>query len=87
MPRFWFVNSVRYVSPIALAILFVWNLYDLFVNKGGHYGYALWAEVLGGWLISALVFAAGFIIRLVVKQKKKKGFEETEIVWIEDDEV
>lgn len=85
MPRWWFHISVRYVAPAALIILFVWNLYNLFVNKGGHYGYALWAECLAGWLVSALVFASGLIMRLVIRHKKKKGFVEAEIVWTEED--
>lgn len=85
MPRWWFHISVRYVAPAALIILFVWNLYNLFVNKGGHYGYALWAECLAGWLVSALVFASGLIMRLVIRHKEKKGFVEAEIVWTEED--
>lgn len=85
MPRWWFHISVRYVAPAALIALFVWNLYNLFVNKGGHYGYALWAECLAGWLVSALVFASGLIMRLVIRHKKKKGFVEAEIVWTEED--
>lgn len=86
MPAFWFELSIRFISPIALTILFVWNMYDLFVIKNGHYAYAFWAELIGGWLISALVFASGFISKLVIRYlKKKKGFVEAEIVWEEDD--
>lgn len=86
MSRWWFHISVRYVAPAALITLFIWNLYHLFVNKGGHYGYALWAECLAGWLVSALVFASGFIMRLVIRHKKKKGFVEAEIIWTEEDQ-
>lgn len=85
MPRFWFRTSVRFIAPIVLSILFVWNLYDLFAIKGGHYGYALWAELIGGWLVSVLVFCSGFFVRLVVQRKKKKGFVEEEILWKEED--
>lgn len=85
MPRLWFRISIRYVAPTALALLFIWNLYHLFVDKGGQYGYALWAECLGGWLVSALVFASGFIMKLVIRHKEKKGFVEAEIVWTEED--
>lgn len=85
MPRFWFRASVRFIAPIVLSILFVWNLYDLFAIKGGHYGYALWAELIGGWLVSVLVFCSGFFVRLVVQRKKKKGFVEEEILWKEED--
>lgn len=84
MPAFWFVTSVKFISPIALAGLFGWNMYNLFVNKGGHYGYALWAEIAGGWAVSVLVFVSGFIIRMIVNARKKHGFVENEVVWKED---
>ena len=85
MPRFWFRASVRFIAPLVLSILFVWNLYDLFALKGGHYGYALWAELLAGWLVSVLVFLSGFFVRLIVKRKKKNGFVENEVVWKDED--
>lgn len=84
MPSLWFSISVRYIAPISLAILFVWNIYDLFVKRNGRYGYALWAEFIAGWLISALVFVSGFIMKLIISNKKKNGFEEAEVVWEED---
>ena len=84
MKRGWFRISIRYIAPITLTILFVWNIYSLFALKGGHYGYALWAELIAGWLVSILVFVSGFIIRLVINHKKKHGFEEEELVWKED---
>ena len=85
MPRFWIRASIRYIAPATLLVLFVWNLYVLFVQKDGHYGYAFWAECVAGWLVSALVFASGFILKLVVHNRKKKGYVEDEIVW-EDEE-
>lgn len=81
MPRLWFRVAIRYVAPITLCVLFVWNLYVLFVQNGGHYNYALWAECLAGWLVSALVFASGFILKLVIRHKKKRGYVEEEIAW------
>lgn len=87
VPRFWFRTSIRYVAPVALTILFVWNLYNLFVVKGGHYGYALWAECLAGWLVSALVFASGFILRIIINHKKKNGYVESEVLWEEDEDL
>lgn len=85
MPRMWFRLAIRYIAPISLSVLFIWNLYNLFAVKGGHYGYALWAECLGGWLVSALVFVSGFIVKAVVKHKVKHGFVEEEIEWVDDD--
>lgn len=87
MPAAWFNFSVKFFSPIALAVLFVWNLYDIFARKGGHYNadYAFWAEIAGGWVVSLLVFTSGIFIRLVINHKKKNGFVEEEIIWEEND--
>ena len=87
VPRFWFRTSIRYIAPIALSILFIWNLYNLFVVKGGTYNYAVWAECLAGWLVSALVFASGFIMKIIVSLKRRKGYVESEIVWEEEKEL
>ncbi|MDD6039193.1 MAG: sodium-dependent transporter [bacterium] len=81
MPRFWFHISVKYISPILLIVLFCWNMYNLFVIKGGVYSYAIWAEAIAGWLVSILVFTSGLWVRLIVNHKKKNGFVEEEIVW------
>ncbi len=81
MPAWWFNTSIKFVAPALLAGLFIWNMIDLFVKKGGHYGYPLWAEIAAGWVVSGLVFISGFIIRIIINNKKKKGFVENEIVW------
>lgn len=67
----WFVTSIKFVTPLSLAGLFVWNVYTLFVKNNGIYGYARWAEFIGGWLITVLVFASGIIIYYVTKKSKK----------------
>ncbi|MDO5381971.1 MAG: hypothetical protein Q4F06_04500 [Eubacteriales bacterium] len=85
MPRIWLRASIRFIAPIALTILFVWNIYNLFVVNHGHYGYALWAECIAGWAVSALVFLSGAIAKIVIHFKKKKGFVESEIEWKEED--
>ncbi len=82
MPRFWLRLSIRWVAPILLSILFIWNMVQLFAKNGGIYGdYPLWAEILGGWLMTAMFLAIGFIMRAVVKHKKKAGFQEDDISW------
>ncbi|MBQ8427865.1 MAG: hypothetical protein IJX18_01270, partial [Clostridia bacterium] len=70
MPRWWFETSVKILSPLVLTFFFGWNLVSLFQN-GGYGGYPLWAQILGGWLISALVLAMGFIVALLCKKNKK----------------
>ncbi len=87
IPSFWILASIKFVAPISLAALFIWNMYSLFVTNGGHYGYALWAEVSAGWVVSILVFLSGFIARVVINHmKKKRNFIENEIIWEETEE-
>ena len=82
MPAWWFITSVKFVAPILLTTLFCWNLYDLFVTQNGNYGgYPQWALFVGGWLITILVMASGFIVKAIVAAKKKKGFVEEEVIW------
>ena len=82
-PYWWFASSVKVIAPVLLVGLFVWNMIDLFGNKGGSYGdYPIWAQVTAGWVVSGLVFLSGFIARLVINYKKKKeGFVEDEVEW------
>ncbi|MBQ9886536.1 MAG: sodium-dependent transporter [Lachnospiraceae bacterium] len=82
MPFVWFATSVKYVSPVLLSGLFIWNMVNLFAyNDGSYGGYPIWAQVVAGWAISVLVFASGFIAKVVIAKKKKAGFVEDEIVW------
>ncbi len=84
MAKWWFVGSIKFIAPVVLCVFFVWNLITLFVG-GGIYGakdnYSLASNIIGGWLISALVFASGFIIKAIVRAKSKNGFVEDEISW------
>lgn len=88
MPAWWFETAIKYVAPLALTILLVWNLYNLFVVKKGHYNsdYPIWAECVAGWLVSALVFVSGIVVRVIINHKKKKGFVEEEVIWKDDEE-
>ncbi len=82
MPFVWFAASIKFASPVLLVALFTWNMISLFGISGGSYGgYPIWAQVIAGWVVSALVFASGFIAKAVIAAKKKKGFVEDEIVW------
>ncbi|MCU0728172.1 MAG: hypothetical protein MUE73_20685, partial [Planctomycetes bacterium] len=79
-----FITSVKVVAPLLLTGLLVWNVVSLF-QGGGVYGassgYSLLSNILGGWAITALVFASGFIVLLIVKRREKRGFVEEEIEW------
>ena len=82
-PYWWFASSIKVIAPVLLIALFVWNMIDLFGNKGGSYGdYPIWAQVTAGWVVSGLVFISGFIARLIINYKKKKeGFVEDDVEW------
>ena len=63
-------NAKRFVTPY------------FFVKNGGSYGeYPIWAQIVAGWIVTVLVFASGFIAKLVVNKKKKEGYVEDEVVW------
>ena len=86
MPFVWFATSVKFIAPLLLAGLFAWNMYTLFAVKGGTYdpNYPIWAQIVAGWAVSALIFISGFIVKVVVKKKQKTGYIEDEVVWEDD---
>ncbi len=85
MPYWWFNASIKFVAPVLLLGLFVWNMIVLFGEKGGSYGdYPIWAQVVAGWAVSVLVFASGFIAKIFVNQRKINGYTEDEVVWKEN---
>lgn len=84
VPAWWFQLSIKFLAPIVLSALFIWNIVTLF-SGGGIYGaadgYSLTANLIGGWGIMALSLLSGLIIKAVVKAKAKKGFVEEDIAW------
>ncbi len=83
-PYWWLAASIKVVSPLLLAGLFVWNLYVLFHDKGGSYdqNYPMWAQIAAGWVVSGLVFISGFVAGGIINHKKKKEhFVEDEVLW------
>ena len=84
MPAWWFLPSIKFVSPIVLMGLFGWNLYNL-ITGGGVYGaadgYSMTANILFGWVISALILLSGFIVRIIVNINSKSGYTEDERTW------
>ncbi len=81
MPKLWFNLTVKVIAPVVLGVLFVWNIVDLFVNKGGIYGaadgYNVASNVLAGWVIFGLCMISGFII----PRFKSKNKDENEKTW------
>lgn len=84
-PYGWFAASVKFIAPVLLTALFIWNMVTLFGKNGGSYNpdYPIWAQIAAGWAVSVLVFASGFIARLFVKKFKKNGYTEDEVSWRE----
>lgn len=82
MPRWWFEGAIKFVAPVVLAVFFVWNLVKL-LQGGGYGGYPMHAQIIGGWLISAIVLVAGFVMKLVVAKNKKLN-ERVKAVEVED---
>lgn len=89
LPAWWFNASVKVLSPLLLCLFFAWNLVTLF-QSGGIYGaaanYSLLSNLVGGWGMMAVVFASGFIVRLVIRHKAKKGFVEPYVAWDDTEE-
>ena len=81
VPEWWFTTSIKFLSPIVLTGLFLWNLYNL-IKGGGVYGtadgYTLKANIIFGWTIVAFIMLSGFIIKIIVKAK---GVKEDDRTW------
>lgn len=84
MPVWWFVGSIKFIAPVALTGFCAWNLHSLFAG-GGIYGassgYPLWSNIVGGWLVTALVFSSGFVAKAIVNKRKQSGFIEDDELW------
>ena len=74
-PKWWFVTSLKFVTPILLGILFLYNMYAL-IMTGGVYGaddgYSLWANIVFGWGFSILVLGSGVIAGRIIRGRDKK---------------
>ncbi len=84
MPAWWFKISIKFIAPITLTIMVVWNFIAL-IKSGGVYGtyYNLTSNIICGWLMTVVVFVSGFIVKIIDKKQKAKGFEFDEISWDE----
>ena len=75
MPGGWFSISIKFICPIILSGLFIWNLVTLFTS-GGIYGaedgYSLTANLLCGWLRIVLTLLSGGIVKLAERKYGKR---------------
>ena len=84
MPEWWFISSIKVLTPIALTGFFIWNLVSLF-KAGGIYGagdgYSLASNIIGGWLILALCIFSGLFVKIIERNLVKKGYVPDDDVW------
>ena len=82
MPKWWFYLSIKFVAPVILTALFVWNIVSLFIG-GGIYGagdgYSLLSNIILGWLIMGLSLISGFIVKAIAKARKTDA--EKDVGW------
>ncbi len=91
MPGWWFNASIKVIAPVLLTVLLVWNLRSYFTafdpETGaflGYGGYPMYAQIIGGWAVTAFSIISGFIIRIIVKKNKQfKNLEAQEKGWDE----
>jgi NSS family neurotransmitter:Na+ symporter len=78
----WYDVMIKYFCPILFIFILGSFLVDTFRN--GYEGYPTAALVIGGWLISFLVFASGFIIQIYsAKSKRQQKIEKNYKSWDE----
>lgn len=82
MPAWWFVISIRFISPLALAGFFIWNIVA-YVQNGFVYAYSLEPEFIFGWLVTIICFLSGVVVFMIDKSRKKKGIEDDVKTWDE----
>lgn len=84
IPKWWFIGSIKFITPIALTGFCIWNLSSLFIG-GGIYGkesgYPLWSNIIGGWAVTFLVFISGFIAKIIINHMHKNGFTDEINKW------
>lgn len=71
MPEKFFIFSIKFLCPTVLIFLTGWGIYHLIFIEGGRYaGYPVWAQIIG-WLVSAIVFSSGYLVRIKPPKFKK----------------
>lgn len=82
MPKWWFYAAVKFIAPVALSVILVWNVINLFTNPdmngiyGAKDGYNLVSNILAGWVVFGLCVISGFVINRI-RTKKQTTKEKT----------
>ncbi len=56
----WWVFMIRFICPLVLGVIIVWNLVNEIKDPYG--GYPMWALLLGGWGLSVLLLIVSFVL-------------------------
>lgn len=91
MPKGWLNISLKFICPVILSGLFIWNIVSL-IQSGGIYGaadgYSLKANIAYGWVIIGLICCFGGIIKVVEIIRVKKGASpEADLTWDDCDKL
>lgn len=72
IPKRWFYSSIKFIAPILLSIIFIWQFID-YIKKWFRYdtNYSLAAEIIFWWLIFVIVLTSWFILNSILKRNKK----------------
>ncbi|MBR3039207.1 MAG: sodium-dependent transporter [Lachnospiraceae bacterium] len=77
MPKWWFFISVKVIAPVLLIGFFAWNMYTLIAKHHGIYGaadgYSALANVVLGWIVSAVVVFFGIFFSIYEKIRFRDG--------------
>ena len=65
----WFDYLVRYVSPVVLVGLLVWEIVDR--AKGSYEGYGRTTEFYGGWLMLIFIGVGALVFTLLKRRKSE----------------
>ncbi len=65
---------IKIVAPVVLSALFIWQFVTLMISYAtgkGYGGYPLYAQILGGWMVTALTFGGAFLMQYLSQHNKK----------------
>lgn len=86
MPAWWFITSIKVVSPLALAGFFIWNVVD-YAKKDFVYGYTAGSEAIFGWTVTIICFLSGIVVAIIDAKRKKNGITDDVKSWDEYTEI
>ncbi|MTI67702.1 MAG: sodium-dependent transporter [Firmicutes bacterium] len=62
----WYDVFIKFITPLVLGVILIWNIIQEIIDviNGNLYeGYPLWAILIGGWLVAALLIVLSILLR------------------------